>query len=615
MVVFFFSFILFIYFLHPAQSIGDGGEFLTCGITLGITHPPGFPVYMLFLKLFEFVIPFGNPAYRLAVLNAVSVSFAFYLIYRKLRVIFPVLFMATTPLIVYNTSIHEVFPLLVFFVILAVFFEKYPLTTGFLSGIAASTHQYYVFLLPYFLFKRSKNFIRFLLCFAFGLTPHLYIPIRSATLTPQNIGEPSNKDRFFRYILRKDYGTFKLKVEEKSSYTPDTIIRQFFRPLLHFFKENMFFPVFSGIVFLYSVFNRKFSHYFFMFLLSGFVFLLVGNPDFSAETSGVLERFYILPFIFLVLFTSNIRIKEYVFAFLLIPNLIEIGKLHTRWDFLSFDYGNSILRLLKEGSYFFMDGGDDTFYTSMYNVFAIKKRQINLYDRGGVVFKTIYGKDFRKLKKNEKENRRIEVELSLIREGKDLTYSTMNENVIPYRLYKNAFLYSTYEIKNAEEFIILRDIFEKKILSSYRHRALIPYFFFMKGGYHSYMYASKIGYDVEWLKNNLTLKIGFISAYYLEGKDPANALKYLKIGLKISPYDYVILSNTGVSYELMGMYDEAIKYHTLAYEVSLDTRSLFNLAATYWKKGDFSMAKRTYLKILDVDPENKEALYWLGKLK
>ncbi|HAW50625.1 TPA: hypothetical protein DCX16_06725 [bacterium] len=38
---------------------------ITCAWTLGIAHPPGYPLYTLFGKLWMTIIPIGNIAFRM----------------------------------------------------------------------------------------------------------------------------------------------------------------------------------------------------------------------------------------------------------------------------------------------------------------------------------------------------------------------------------------------------------------------------------------------------------------------------------------------------------------------------------------------------------------------
>jgi hypothetical protein len=58
--------------LAPTVYNLDSAEFATAGATLGIPHPPGYPLYVLLAKVFSFV-PLGDLAYRI---NLMSVFFA-----------------------------------------------------------------------------------------------------------------------------------------------------------------------------------------------------------------------------------------------------------------------------------------------------------------------------------------------------------------------------------------------------------------------------------------------------------------------------------------------------------------------------------------------------------
>ncbi len=72
--VFIFCAILLSYLLTVAPTISffDSGELISGAYTLGISHPPGYPVYVTLGKLFT-LMPFGNVAYRM---NLLSVFFA-----------------------------------------------------------------------------------------------------------------------------------------------------------------------------------------------------------------------------------------------------------------------------------------------------------------------------------------------------------------------------------------------------------------------------------------------------------------------------------------------------------------------------------------------------------
>jgi hypothetical protein len=71
---------LYIRTLAPGVLAGDSVEFQTLASTLGMTHPPGYPVYLLIAKLFTF-LPVGDIAYRVNLLSAVFAALALALLY------------------------------------------------------------------------------------------------------------------------------------------------------------------------------------------------------------------------------------------------------------------------------------------------------------------------------------------------------------------------------------------------------------------------------------------------------------------------------------------------------------------------------------------------------
>ncbi len=55
--------------LSPTVPLEDGGEMIAPAVTLGINHPPGYPVYALIGRLAS-ALPVGDPAFRLNLLSA-----------------------------------------------------------------------------------------------------------------------------------------------------------------------------------------------------------------------------------------------------------------------------------------------------------------------------------------------------------------------------------------------------------------------------------------------------------------------------------------------------------------------------------------------------------------
>ncbi len=62
--------------LAPDVTLEDSGELATGSFYAGVPHPPGYPVWTLYTWVFTVILPFKNPAWRVAVGSAVAGSLA-----------------------------------------------------------------------------------------------------------------------------------------------------------------------------------------------------------------------------------------------------------------------------------------------------------------------------------------------------------------------------------------------------------------------------------------------------------------------------------------------------------------------------------------------------------
>ena len=70
---FFFLFINYLLTLSPTVPLEDGGEMIRAAFCLGVTHPPGYPLYTLVAALATH-LPIGDVAFRINLLSAVAAS-------------------------------------------------------------------------------------------------------------------------------------------------------------------------------------------------------------------------------------------------------------------------------------------------------------------------------------------------------------------------------------------------------------------------------------------------------------------------------------------------------------------------------------------------------------
>ena len=64
---------VFFYHMSPEVTLQDSGELVTAAFTLGVPHPPGYPLWTLLGFLWShLVVPFGNPAWRIGTFSVVT---------------------------------------------------------------------------------------------------------------------------------------------------------------------------------------------------------------------------------------------------------------------------------------------------------------------------------------------------------------------------------------------------------------------------------------------------------------------------------------------------------------------------------------------------------------
>lgn len=83
--VFLIAFVVYWLTLCPTVYVGDSGELVTAAHTLGISHPTGYPAYMLLTKLFTLVVPWGSVAFRANLFSAVCAALAAHVLALCLR--------------------------------------------------------------------------------------------------------------------------------------------------------------------------------------------------------------------------------------------------------------------------------------------------------------------------------------------------------------------------------------------------------------------------------------------------------------------------------------------------------------------------------------------------
>lgn len=669
-------FSIFLFNLCPTISSGDSGEFCASSIILGLPHSPSYPFFCILGKIFTIIIPFGDLAYRINILSAFFAILTTFFIYKIINILaeknnktFSLFVSILFPfsLSIYRTSIQtEVFTLNVFFVSLIIylyiyfiksqdkFLNTYLYLISYIFGIGLGNHHTIIFIIPgifisfIILLKTKleyfkKGFLKNLtLCFIFfliGFSIYLYLPVRASKTPALNWGNPVNFHNFYRVITRADYGSLRLTVGEKLNYNLNNTVKQLLRFLKNHNSQFTLIGLILGIIGIcYGYKKNKLITVliFISWFISGPGFIFLSYLPFDAQSDGILERFFIMSnffwifFIFLATeYILNLINKKYFLFFILLVILfynfyINLKQNNLRNYYLTYDYGKNILNTFKYNTIFFIDGGDDTFYSLAYLCFGKKLRQdIELHDRGGLVFKNIYGNDFRSLTKEEKEIRRNITEKKFINQ-RPVFYSTFNKKILPdCELIQRGILYcvKNNEYKNIDyfEFYSLRSLYKEYY--DYRSRALVPVYIYFKGlmkqdiellKYFDYAYNKWP--EVLWLKHNIIIELHERAYSYFQNNNfYLSELFYKKI-IEIKQDDTYALVNLGVIYEKKNMLDTAKNIYERAIKINPDyTEAYYNLGVIYWREKNWAKVIENFKRVLQINPDHQGAKQYLPK--
>ena len=226
------AFAVYYWTLAPTVTGEDSGELVAAAYTLGIPHPPGYPLWCLLAKAFIELVPYGEVAWRAALLSAVFASLTVYLVSliivdltrsRWAAFAAPIA-LAYSREFWEQSVIAEVYTLNAFFTALCIYlllrwsrtYDR-PLLWMFALayGLSLTNHNTMILLFPIFMafillidFRPLRQKRQYLimsgLCLT-GLSVYLYLPIRSLANPPMDWGNPDSWRGFRDVIFRGQY--------------------------------------------------------------------------------------------------------------------------------------------------------------------------------------------------------------------------------------------------------------------------------------------------------------------------------------------------------------------------------------------------------------------------
>lgn len=653
------SFSLGLWGMAPSVSFGDSGEFAAAAATLSIPHAPGYPLFCLAARALGVLVPWAGWAYRTNLLSVLCAALASAALLDAARMAgagragaaLGALCLALSPLWLHTSLQTEVFALNALAAAAAAWLvcrfrgrmsARAAAALGLCVGLGGANHHTLALAVPGLLWEawgagprpRAREAAAFLGAGLLGLAVYLYLPLRARAFPPLDWGHPADLGRFLHVLLRRDYGSFALTVEGAAGSRLAGLAPQAARWLASLWSglgpAGVLAAAAGALAWLRGG-PGPWRLALGVALLAGPGFLWLGNPPFDAQTSGALARFALLSWIGLFFAMAAgagwaaARLGRAAPLLALLPAAAaaaRVGDWRQRWDLAAYDYGMNVLRSLPPGSRLFIDGGDDTFYTLAYLSFAEGLRpDVDLRDRGGLVFRGLYGADFRRLPKQAKEERRLAVERASARE-RPTFYSTLKDERalgVPLsghgllkrlegRSAADAALWAAYPLRVDPE----------SARAHYRYRALVPVYGLMRAetlaaqgrtdeALARIALAARLGGDALWVAETAAHRAEWAGYSASTRGDWAAAERAYRLAASLAPGAASARLNLGVALERLGRPREAEDAYRAAIAVHPTGSGWFNLGSLYWERERWREAAEAFAEAARLDPGSKAA--------
>jgi tetratricopeptide (TPR) repeat protein len=633
----------------PGIITGDSGEFITSAVTLGISHPSGYPLHCLLGKIFS-LINLSNFAWRVVFLSMVFSSLASVFVYLLLKEItgknmLPLagaVIYAFSPLVWSQSIICKIYSLNAFFTVLILYLlvkwdktseNRFLYLSALVFGLALANHYPLTLLaLPGFLALILLNYERLNIrdagCVLFfllaALLAYAYLMIRASKKPPIDWGDPAGIRSFLDHVLRRQYRLLEMgkhiTITEKSRF-----MLEYFKTLCGDFKFLLGFTL-IGAALNFTQNKKYFLSFLVVFLFNTLVLMLTLQFSFNPERLSIISVYYVPSYIVIALWTVfgidfvfsmlNRRFVREGFALTVVLLMsvnfsFALSANFRRYDFMEYNYCRNILKSVSPGStLFILEAGDESLFGLLYeNVVEGVRRDLRIYDCWGNVFENIYGKGFSVITdKGKWLSIRKDAEEKIVKEcAGDVYYLMFSDNnyvldrkLEPAGLLEKIAGSAGNKVYDMREFYDLSDICNSGRMEYQEKEIAGVYLLFLgkrdfntnKNADMYFKKAASLAGDVPWVLNDIGLE-------YYNSKDYQNAENYFKQELPAYPDYYSAWYNLGFVYRDTGKEDEALRcFRNAAKYNPSDISALKESADLFWKKGFRENAALIYGKAL-----------------
>ncbi|MEI7640260.1 MAG: DUF2723 domain-containing protein [bacterium] len=367
--------------MPSAFDNNDSPETALASYTLGISHPPAYPLFTLLGKT-ACIIGLGGPAFHASTLSVVLAFFTLFFIFvlasgARIKTgdnfytgIFAVLLAGVSSLFWSQATDAKggIYMLNLLFTascgILAIKIIrensiKYMYLLAFVYGLSLSNHWpsmgvlFPVFIAPFIIQRKSiKKGTGAIMCLLFllGLTPYIYLSIRTGAMPILNIGQPGALKNFVWVVLRQGYDVL--------PFSFDLLLwqaKEYFKIVVSNYEAFWIIALAGGFM-MYKKDKPWFSILAGIFVCNSFaVVFLNRNPIENPE----IMKLFLLPSQMAVaafaafgvtsFFATPGKLKNIAFAvfcvvFLLILGAFSYMENSSQRNFAAYDYGKNILK-------------------------------------------------------------------------------------------------------------------------------------------------------------------------------------------------------------------------------------------------------------------------------
>jgi len=653
--LFFAVFAVYLFTMVPSVTGDDSGELASVGATLGTAHSPGYPLYCLATKAAVTLVPWSNPAYRVNLVSALFIALAAVVMYFALQTAGANVMAAAALALVFAFSkdvwamanVTEVYGLAAFIVCgiaLAVLSESSApalLAAAYLFGVGLTAHYTVGLLLPGLLLwaflatrrlpgrERLNIAVSLPVAGLFGISLVAFLFIRARAGAAVSWEDPQTLERFWQVVARLRYGSLALAQGGAPPLDPAIIFKKigFFVGVL---VANFTWPGVALFIIGCAAWAKDRVRgwpLLLMLLGSGPGFLILANVGLGRAAEALLERFFFLSFIFVVL-TMGRGIQALPSRLsamaLLLPAFLLAGNFHSmnhRREFLFHDYAKNILRSLPAHSVLFSDRADEMEFCTAYLRTAEHRRpDVDFTDCNAGISHSIYGNDYYRIWGKPRLERRYAVETAAIAlAGRPVYYATFDPRMI--------------EIPRVQEGLVFRvistgaepvrsfpyeEIYGLRIPDTAqmdeRATGLLFSHFQLMGQYGldrdnivaaENNFRGLAAYDES---GRWTSRVAFL--YHQKGKLQL-AEAYYRRAIAAGSETVDLYTNLGAICETEGKGGEARRLYAAALQIDPENvQTHFNLAVLNWKESDWRGAAEEFNRVIAANPGHREARYY-----